>query len=71
MLISGNVMIDGRAMTGPGGVVLKNDEHLDVFRTQVVPRQATGLPRLALGRPWLGQGWPPTGRGRHRSGPLA
>ena len=32
LLISGNVMIDGRAMTGPGGVVLENDEHLDVFK---------------------------------------
>ncbi|WP_296048645.1 NADH:flavin oxidoreductase/NADH oxidase family protein [uncultured Alteromonas sp.] len=32
LLISGNVMIDGRAMTGPGGVVLENDEHLPVFQ---------------------------------------
>ncbi len=32
LLISGNVMIDGRAMTGPGGVVLEDDRHLQRFR---------------------------------------
>ncbi|MFY1667599.1 NADH:flavin oxidoreductase/NADH oxidase family protein [Pseudomonas sp. Pseu.R1] len=32
LLISGNVMIDGRAMTGPGGVVLEDDRHLDRFK---------------------------------------
>jgi 2,4-dienoyl-CoA reductase-like NADH-dependent reductase (Old Yellow Enzyme family) len=32
LLISGNVMIDGRAMTGPGGVVLEDDQHLQRFR---------------------------------------
>ncbi|HXR00897.1 MAG TPA: 2,4-dienoyl-CoA reductase, partial [Pseudomonas sp.] len=31
LLISGNVMIDGRAMTGPGGVVLEDDRHLQRF----------------------------------------
>ncbi|MBO9710808.1 MAG: NADH:flavin oxidoreductase/NADH oxidase family protein [Caulobacter sp.] len=31
LLISGNVMVDGRAMTGPGGVVLEDDRHLDRF----------------------------------------
>jgi 2,4-dienoyl-CoA reductase-like NADH-dependent reductase (Old Yellow Enzyme family) len=31
LLISGNVMIDGRAMTGPGGVVLEDDQHLQRF----------------------------------------
>ncbi|WP_430230846.1 NADH:flavin oxidoreductase/NADH oxidase family protein [Paraburkholderia tropica] len=32
LLITGNVMVDSRAMTGPGGVVLENDPHLDAFR---------------------------------------
>lgn len=32
LILSGNVMIDGRAMTGPGGVVLENDRHLQRFR---------------------------------------
>ncbi|WP_321866878.1 NADH:flavin oxidoreductase/NADH oxidase family protein [Paraburkholderia tropica] len=32
LLITGNVMVDSRAMTGPGGVVLENDRHLDAFR---------------------------------------
>lgn len=31
LLISGNVMVDGRAMTGPGGVVLEDDRQLDKF----------------------------------------
>jgi len=32
LLISGNVMVDRRAMTGPGGVVLEDDRHLDRFQ---------------------------------------
>jgi 2,4-dienoyl-CoA reductase-like NADH-dependent reductase (Old Yellow Enzyme family) len=32
LILSGNVMIDRRALTGPGGVILENDEHLDRFR---------------------------------------
>ena len=32
LVLSGNVMIDRRALTGPGGVILENDEHLDRFR---------------------------------------
>ncbi len=32
LIITGNVMIDRRAMTGPGGVVLENDRHLDKFK---------------------------------------
>lgn len=31
LLISGNVMVDSRAMTGPGGVVLEDDAHLAQF----------------------------------------
>ncbi|QXI25942.1 NADH:flavin oxidoreductase/NADH oxidase family protein [Pseudomonas vanderleydeniana] len=32
LLLTGNVMIDRRAMTGPGGVVLEDDRHLGKFR---------------------------------------
>jgi 2,4-dienoyl-CoA reductase-like NADH-dependent reductase (Old Yellow Enzyme family) len=32
LLITGNVMVDSRAMTGPGGVVLEDDKHLEKFR---------------------------------------
>ncbi len=32
LLLSGNVMIDRHAMTGPGGVVLEDDSQLDKFR---------------------------------------
>lgn len=33
LIITGNVMIDARAMTGPAGVVLEDDRHLDRFKT--------------------------------------
>jgi 2,4-dienoyl-CoA reductase-like NADH-dependent reductase (Old Yellow Enzyme family) len=32
LIITGNVMVDGRAMTGPGGVVLQRDTRLEPFR---------------------------------------
>ncbi len=32
LIITGNVMVDGRAMTGPGGVVLQDDQQLDKFK---------------------------------------
>lgn len=32
LILSGNVMVDRRAMTGPGGVVLEDDRQLDKFR---------------------------------------
>lgn len=32
LILSGNVMIDRRAMTGPGGVVLEDGSRLDAFR---------------------------------------
>lgn len=32
LIITGNVMIDSRAMTGPGGVVLEDTEHLELFK---------------------------------------
>lgn len=32
LIITGNVMVDNRAMTGPGGVVLEDDKHLEKFK---------------------------------------
>lgn len=32
LIITGNVMIDATAVTGPAGVVLENDRHLDKFK---------------------------------------
>ncbi|MFJ4376089.1 NADH:flavin oxidoreductase/NADH oxidase family protein [Pseudomonas japonica] len=42
LLISGNVMIDGRAMTGPGGVVLEDARQLQRFRDWARTGQARG-----------------------------
>lgn len=32
LIITGNVMVDRRAMTGPGGVVLEDQQHLESFK---------------------------------------
>lgn len=32
LLLTGNVMVDGRGMTGPGGVVLEDDRNLERFK---------------------------------------
>jgi len=32
LFLTGNVMVDGRGMTGPGGVVLEDDRNLDRFK---------------------------------------
>ena len=42
LIITGNVMIDGRAMTGPGGVVLEDERHLDRFRAWAEAGRAGG-----------------------------
>ncbi|SPA22255.1 putative FMN oxidoreductase [Cupriavidus taiwanensis] len=42
LLITGNVMVDSRAMTGPGGVVLENTRHLDQFRRWAQAGRANG-----------------------------
>lgn len=42
LLISGNVMIDPRAMTGPGGVVLEDDRHLQRFARWAAIGRAAG-----------------------------
>ena len=47
LIISGNVMVDSRAMTGPGGVVLEDDSQLDRFR------QWAGIGRSGGGQFWL------------------
>lgn len=42
LIITGNVMVDARAMTGPGGVVLEDDRHLDRFRAWAETGRARG-----------------------------
>lgn len=42
LIITGNVTVDGRAMTGPGGVVLEDDRHLDRFRAWAQTARARG-----------------------------
>ncbi|MDY4301820.1 NADH:flavin oxidoreductase/NADH oxidase family protein [Pseudomonas salmasensis] len=43
LLLTGNVMIDRRAMTGPGGVALENDQHLASFREWADVARAKGV----------------------------
>ena len=42
LLLTGNVMIDRRAMTGPGGVVLEDEQHLEHFRQWATIGRAGG-----------------------------
>src|SRR5471032_2376531 len=42
LILSGNVMVDRRAMTGPGGVVLEDDRQLDKFRLWAATGRAHG-----------------------------
>ena len=42
LLLTGNVMIDGRAMTGPGGVVLEQGSALEAFRAWAQAGQSGG-----------------------------
>ena len=42
LILSGNVMVDRRAMTGPGGVVLEDDSQLDKFRRWAGNRRCSG-----------------------------
>lgn len=42
LLISGNVMVDGHAMTGPGGVVLQDSSPLEPFRQWARAGQSGG-----------------------------
>lgn len=47
LIITGNVMVDARAMTGPAGVVLENDRHLDRFRAWAAAA------RIGGGQVWM------------------
>lgn len=42
LIITGNVMIDATAVTGPAGVVLENDRHLDKFKQWVKVSRSHG-----------------------------
>ncbi|PVM88570.1 NADH:flavin oxidoreductase/NADH oxidase family protein [Caulobacter endophyticus] len=42
LIITGNVMVDARAMTGPAGVVLENDHHLDRFKAWATAARSGG-----------------------------
>lgn len=42
LIITGNVMVDGRAMTGPAGVVLEDERHLGRFRQWASISKARG-----------------------------
>lgn len=42
LIITGNVMVDARAMTGAAGVVLEDDRHLDRFRAWADASRAGG-----------------------------
>jgi 2,4-dienoyl-CoA reductase-like NADH-dependent reductase (Old Yellow Enzyme family) len=42
LILTGNVMIDRRAMTGPGGVVLEDDSNFDAFAAWARIGQARG-----------------------------
>jgi 2,4-dienoyl-CoA reductase-like NADH-dependent reductase (Old Yellow Enzyme family) len=42
LIITGNVMIDARAMTGPAGVVLENDHQLDRFKAWATAARSGG-----------------------------
>jgi 2,4-dienoyl-CoA reductase-like NADH-dependent reductase (Old Yellow Enzyme family) len=42
VIITGNVMVDARAMTGPAGVVLEDEQHLDKFRAWSQAARANG-----------------------------
>lgn len=42
LMLTGNVMVDRRAMTGPGGVVLENGDHADRFRAWSAAARSKG-----------------------------
>ncbi|MHA3892163.1 NADH:flavin oxidoreductase/NADH oxidase family protein [Acinetobacter sp. GXMZU3951] len=42
LIITGNVMVDRRAMTGPGVVVLEDEKHLDTFKRWAQTGRAKG-----------------------------
>lgn len=42
LILTGNVMVDARAMTGPGGVVLEDERHLDRFKAWAATGRSRG-----------------------------
>lgn len=67
LIITGNVMVDARAMTGPGGVVLEDDRHLDRFQAWAEAGRTRGARYLDAdqpsgpadaGRAWAGNAGP-------------
>jgi 2,4-dienoyl-CoA reductase-like NADH-dependent reductase (Old Yellow Enzyme family) len=42
LILTGNVMVDARAMTGPGGVVLEDERHLDRFSAWAAAGRSRG-----------------------------
>lgn len=66
LIITGNVMVDGRAMTGPGGVVLEDDHHLDRFSAWAETARSRGGADVDADQPSrsadAGRAWP-TGAG--------
>jgi 2,4-dienoyl-CoA reductase-like NADH-dependent reductase (Old Yellow Enzyme family) len=42
LILTGNVMVDHRAMTGPAGAVLEDDKHLDRFRRWATAARSGG-----------------------------
>lgn len=42
LIITGNVMVDARAMTGPAGVVLESERHLDKFKAWATAARSGG-----------------------------
>ncbi|OCP23603.1 MULTISPECIES: NADH:flavin oxidoreductase/NADH oxidase family protein [unclassified Ensifer] len=69
LIITGNVMVDARAMTGPGGVVLEDDRHLDRFKTWAKVSRSRG------GQVWMQINHPgrqmPAGLGQETLAPSA
>jgi 2,4-dienoyl-CoA reductase-like NADH-dependent reductase (Old Yellow Enzyme family) len=67
LIITGNVMVDARAMTGAGGVVLEDDRHLDRFEAWARTGRARAppcgcrstTPGARCPRPWASPRWRP------------
>ncbi|WP_176594319.1 NADH:flavin oxidoreductase/NADH oxidase family protein [Sphingobium sp. EM0848] len=67
LIITGNVMVDARAMTGPGGVVLEDDRHLDRFRAWAkAARSGSGHVWMQINHPGRQM---PTGLGQETLAP--
>eukprot|EP01042_Synura_sphagnicola_P032194 gene32194-41442_t len=69
LIITGNVMVDARAMTGPAGVVLEDDRYLDRFKAWADAARSGG------GQVWMQINHPgrqmPAGLGQETLAPSA